>query len=145
MQTGTINPLLRRLETHGIRITPQRKTLLKLFAETSSFLLPKDVYRHMATVYPGVSFDTIYRNIRVLKELGIVEQFDFEDGVKYKLGCSAGHRHDHHHHLICLGCNEVFPLMHCPMSLIEIPQSFRVTQHRFEVYGYCSECEQHAK
>lgn len=129
---------LHRLEQEGMRVTSQRKLLLQVFAEAKGFLLPKDVYKRMTRVYPSVSYGTIYRNIRMLRDMGIVEQFDSEDGSKFKLCCRT---HHHHHHLICLECDKVVPLLFCPMSMVEVPHSFFVVRHKFEVYGYCGHCK----
>lgn len=140
MDVGRMNQLLGHLERNGLRITEQRRALLRIFADGERFLLPKDVYIRMAALFPGVSFDTIYRNIRLMRDLGVVEQFDFEEGSKFKLSCASIDHREHHHHIICLECEEVVPLPFCPMSVVEIPGSFKVVKHKFEVYGYCSNC-----
>ncbi|WP_372629744.1 hypothetical protein [Cohnella sp.] len=42
----------------------------------------------MQRVYPGLSFDTAYRNLRLLLlDMDVVEQIVFEDGVKFKRYC----------------------------------------------------------
>lgn len=134
-----MNSMLRQLEREGLRITSQRRMLIRILSEEQGFLQPRELYERMALVYPGVSYDTIYRNIRVMSDIGIVEPFDFEDGVKFKLCCRTQH---HHHHLVCLGCDEVTPLPFCPMSVFEVPSSFKVVRHKFEVYGYCERCSE---
>ncbi|MGF7032489.1 Fur family zinc uptake transcriptional regulator [Paenibacillus mucilaginosus] len=136
LEEHRLNRLLHRLELGGLRITAQRKQLIRLFAEAKGFLQPKDVYERMARIFPGVSFDTIYRNIRIMRDVGIVEQFDFDEGIKFRICCPV----HHHHHLICLGCNEVIPLDFCPMAMVSVPESFQVVKHKFEVYGYCGQC-----
>ncbi|PZD95043.1 transcriptional repressor [Paenibacillus sambharensis] len=128
--------IVRRLELAGLRVTSQRRTLLQIFSEADGFLQSRELYERMARVYPGVSYDTIYRNVRLMRDAGIVEQFDFDDGFKYKLSC-VDH---HHHHLICLGCDAILPLPFCPMTAFEAPSSFIIVRHKFEVYGYCQHC-----
>ncbi|KAF9113175.1 hypothetical protein BGX30_007024, partial [Mortierella sp. GBA39] len=91
------------MSEQGLRITDQRKTLAKLFGEHSGYLSAKDVYEFMGKKYSGLSFDTVYRNLRVMQELGVLEQIVFEDGVKFKASCSEDH---HHHHMICLQCEK---------------------------------------
>jgi Fur family zinc uptake transcriptional regulator len=135
-----INEIIEIMQKQGLRITDQRKTLAKLFSEAGGYLTPKDVYEYMGRKYTGLSFDTVYRNLRVLHELGVLEQFVFEDGVKFKVHCQEAH---HHHHLICLQCEKTYPLVLCPMeSIHDVPDDFQVVRHKFEVYGYCKDCKQ---
>lgn len=131
--------IVRQMSEKGLRITEQRKTLARLFADATGYLTPKDVYERMQRVYPGLSFDTVYRNLRIMQELGLIEQFMFEEGVKFKLSCEET---DHHHHMICLQCEKTLPIKSCPMPETRVPGGFQVVMHKFEVYGYCSECRQ---
>ena len=133
----TIEEITAILSSKGLRVTDQRKTLAKLFAEDQGYLSPKDVYEYMGKIYTGLSFDTVYRNLRVMEELGVLEQIMFEDGVKFKLHCREEH---HHHHLICLQCGKTYPITYCPMEQTAVPEEFKVVRHKFEVFGYCASC-----
>ncbi|TJY44479.1 transcriptional repressor [Cohnella pontilimi] len=139
---GDTERIVQQMSEKGLRITDQRRTLVKLFADASGYLLPKDVYDHMQRTYPGLSFDTVYRNLRVLLDLGIIEQIVFEEGVKFKLHCDESH---HHHHMICLHCEKTLPIRSCPMPEMDVPGGFQIVKHRFEVYGYCSDCRDAAE
>lgn len=134
--------IIEAMSGQGLRITDQRKTLARLFAESEGYLSPKDVYEYMGKSYSGLSFDTVYRNLRVMQELGVLEQVIFEDGVKFKASCSSG---DHHHHLICLNCQKTLPIEFCPMKLTDTPDQFQVVEHKFEVFGYCRDCQTEGK
>ena len=135
----TAEQMIRTMASRGLRITDQRKTMAKLFAEADGYLTPKEVYEYMGKRYSGLSFDTVYRNLRIMNEMGILEQFVFEDGVKFRVHCKE---QLHHHHLFCLGCEKTMPLAYCPMEKIEgVPAQFRVVRHKFEVYGYCPDCK----
>lgn len=135
----TIEEIVGRMSSQGLRVTDQRKTLAKLFSESPGYLSPKDVYEYMGKTYSGLSFDTVYRNLRVMEELGVLEQIVFEEGVKFKLHCREEH---HHHHMICLQCGHTYPITFCPMEQTSVPQDFRVVKHKFEVFGYCKDCAQ---
>ncbi len=136
----TTEEMLRKMSTGGLRVTEQRKSLAQLFAEAEGYLTPKDVYESMRQKYPGVSFDTVYRNLRILSEMGVLEQFYFlEGGLKFKANC----QHHHHHHLICTQCEKTFSMDFCPMGhLGEGPEGFQISGHRFEIYGTCKECRE---
>jgi Fur family zinc uptake transcriptional regulator len=137
---GETERIVRQMSEKGLRITEQRRTLVQLFADASGYLTPKDVYDYMQRSYPGLSFDTVYRNLRVMLDLGVVEQFMFEEGIKFKISCEE----PHHHHMICLQCEKTVPIRSCPMPSTDVPGGFRVVKHKFEVYGYCGECQESA-
>lgn len=133
----TIEEIVSLMSSQGLRVTDQRKTLAKLFFETKGYLSPKDVYEYMGKTYTGLSFDTVYRNLRVMEELGVLEQVMFEEGVKFKMHCRE---HDHHHHMICLDCGATYPIKFCPMEQTDVPADFKVLRHKFEVFGQCKAC-----
>lgn len=136
----TAEEIIQELAGQGLRITDQRRTLAKLFAETEGYLMAKDVYEVMGKQYSGLSFDTVYRNLRLMHDLGVLEQFVFEDGVKFRVHCAD---FMHHHHLICLHCDKTFPISYCPMiDAAELPTQFEVVKHKFEIYGYCKDCQE---
>jgi len=137
----TIQEMLRAMSNHGWRITDQRKSLATLFAEAEGYLSPKDVYEHMRQKYPGVSFDTVYRNLRLLSEMGVLEQFHLSDGLKFRARCLS----HHHHHMICIQCEKTVTFEFCPMKQVpNLPSDFQILNHRFEIFGYCSECASQA-
>ena len=72
--------MLATMTRNGWRITDQRRTLAQIFTQNEGYLSPKDVYDQMSVKYPSVSFDTVYRNLRILSEMGVLEQFYFMDG-----------------------------------------------------------------
>jgi Fur family zinc uptake transcriptional regulator len=138
MTEHKIKQIIQSMAGKGLRITEQRRSLAKLFAEAPGYLTPKEVYDNLEAKHGGLSFDTVYRNLRILDDIGVLEQFH-EDGVKFRMGCFS-HDH-HHHHLICLSCDQIYPLDFCPMSFIgDIPDQFKVVKHKFEIYGYCLSC-----
>jgi Fur family zinc uptake transcriptional regulator len=139
MMMTVAEDLLRTMSEQGMRITEQRKSLVALFIENKGYLSAKDVYNHLERQYPGVSFDTIYRNLRLMNEMELLEQFILEDGVKFKLHCSE---HSHHHHFICTSCESTYPYNFCPMGTEIIPPTgFKVIKHKFEIYGLCENCQ----
>lgn len=62
--------MLEKLTQNGLRVTEQRRTLVRIFSDYEGYLSPRDVYNKMAKHYPGVSFDTVYRNLRFLSDMG---------------------------------------------------------------------------
>jgi len=136
----TAEDILQAMSGQGMRITDQRRSLAALFAGAEGYLTAKDVYEFMEKKYPGLSFDTVYRNLRLMHEMNVLEQFVFEDGVKFRVHCQE---HDHHHHIICMQCMKTYPVVFCPMAELHgVPADFEVVKHKFEIYGYCGDCKE---
>lgn len=135
--------MLAAMARQGLRITEQRRTIAKIFTRHDGYLSPKEVYGQMKKEYPGVSFDTVYRNLRLLSDIGLLEQFYFMDGGhKFKV-CRMDH---HHHHLICIHCEKTVAFDFCPMDHMEdIPGHYKIINHRFEIYGLCETCQQQSQ
>jgi len=136
---NTVDQMIAIMSKYGWRITEQRRTIAEIFAGVDGYLSPKDVYDRMTVSYPGLSFDTVYRNLRLLTEMGALEQFYFLDGgLKFRALCEE----HHHHHLICTNCEKTIAFDYCPMERRpELPGSFRIAGHRFEIYGQCEDCQ----
>lgn len=138
-ERSTIQQMVDTMARNGWRITDQRRTLAEIFVTNDHHLSPKDVYEQMKLKYSGVSLDTVYRNLRMLSEMGVLEQFYLMDGgLKFKASCMT----HHHHHMICTNCEKTTTFDFCPMESINLPDNFKIGGHRFEVYGVCVDCQQ---
>lgn len=136
-----------KLYEHNYKMTPQRKEILQVFADNSEgkHLSAEEVY----IILQGKNFDfglaTVYRNVELLNELGILSKVDFGDGkVRYEL--SSGNPHVHaHHHLICLKCKKVIEfkedLLEDLENFISDTADFKIINHEVKFFGYCSECK----
>ncbi|MDF2721042.1 MAG: Fur family transcriptional regulator [Paenibacillus sp.] len=141
-EAGKVEQMIAIMARNGWRITEQRRMMAEIFAKNGGYLSPKDVYDQMTVVFPSASFDTVYRNLRLLSEMGALEQFYFMDGgLKFRTSCTS----HHHHHLICVNCEKTLTFDYCPMEQkLNLPGRFRIVNHRFEVYGICEQCQDEA-
>lgn len=136
-----LESLIQQLTKEGFKVTPQRKLLLEILHKKGGHLSAEDIFEEIRSSQPNVSFGTVYRNLGILCDLGVVTQLDFKDG-RSRFEISSGH----HHHLVCLDCGSAIDVPMCPFSKTisdtANANNFSIKHHNFEVYGYCEECRE---
>lgn len=122
----------------GYKLTKQRRAILEVLSHTGH-LTVEEIYNRVRIYCPEMNLVTVYRNLNLLAELKMISRIDFCDGrARFEAGS------EHHHHFFCLKCGRVVDILNCPVviedRLMDI-HKFRVTNHQFEIYGYCVGCE----
>ncbi len=137
-----LSEALNVLKNNGYKYTGKREELLRILDHEKRYLTAKEMLEMIQEDYPSISFDTIYRNLALFQELGILEATQLDGERMYRLSCPTN---DHHHHLICTECGKTKPIDMCPMQTdMQTPSDFTITGHKFEIYGYCAECADEA-
>ncbi|SHE89169.1 zinc uptake regulator, Fur family [Seinonella peptonophila] len=133
-----LNQALTILKENGYKYTGKRELLVNIFQEQGRYLTAKEVLDYMQSDFPGLSFDTVYRNLSLFEDLGIIEATEWNGERRYRFQCDG---ETHHHHLICTRCGRTQTLQVCPMqAILGQPDNFEITGHKFEIYGICSGC-----
>ncbi len=130
--------ILAELAANNCKLTVQRRDILKVLVRAKTHLSARQIFDRLRKTHPQISFDTVYRNLAVMKQLHLVNQLDFQDGRnRYELN----RRQDHHHHMICLKCGGAWNIPGCPLDHLDVHNNFKVINHRFEIFGYCQACQ----
>jgi Fur family transcriptional regulator, peroxide stress response regulator len=130
---------LETLKETGVRITPQRHAILEYLIDSMSHPTADEIYKALEGKFPNMSVATVYNNLRVFKEVGLVKELTYGD---------ASSRFDFvttdHYHVICEKCGTIVDFHYPGLNEVEQLAShvtgFKVNQHRMEVYGECPQC-----
>jgi Fur family transcriptional regulator, ferric uptake regulator len=125
------------------RLTPNREAIIEILAATSRPLTIPEVLEARA----GLAQSSVYRNLVVLVEAGIVHRIVTNDEfARFEL---AEDLLGHHHHLICSVCGtieDVPPNARLEQSLrhavdqIAVATGFHTHTHRIDLVGWCRRC-----
>jgi len=125
----------------GKRTTSQRRLLLDILKQADGHLDADELFRRAKLKEPHISLSTIYRNLRLFKDLGVITERHFvEEHHHYEVKPKADH-----HHLICLGCGQVTEFDSNQIAKIAkeigLKHDFNVTGSDLHIEGYCPRCK----
>ncbi|MBY6273566.1 MAG: transcriptional repressor [Caldibacillus debilis] len=139
MAGNQLKEALETLKESGIRITPQRHAILEYLINSMSHPTADEIYKALEGKFPNMSVATVYNNLRVFREAGLVKELTYGDSSsRFDFATSD------HYHAICEKCGKIVDF-HYP-SLNEVEQfaahvtNFKVSHHRLEIYGLCEDC-----
>ncbi|CAM3268987.1 Fur family transcriptional regulator [Vagococcus fessus] len=140
MRNPKIENALSIMKDKGFKYTKKREEILAFLLEADKYTSAREVYDFMNNKYNGISYDTIYRNLKDFCELELIEETDFNGERKFRFHCSHSEL-GHHHHFICTKCGSTREILMCPMTYFkEQLAGCEITSHRFEIFGTCEEC-----
>jgi Fur family ferric uptake transcriptional regulator len=129
----------------GRPVTTQRALLLDIIRKTDKHLDADELYRIAKEKEPRISLATIYRNLKLFKELGLIAESSLGDTHSHYESKSKAD----HHHLVCLGCGKIVefdsPLLAKAAAIIKKEKRFDITSIQLRMEGYCSDCKQKRK
>ncbi len=135
-----LEQLVGKLKEKGCRITPQRRTIIEAIIQSHGILSAYDVWALVKDKYEDIGLDTIYRNLKLLTDLGILLPVSGQgkESMRYELSGI------HHHHLVCLKCGQAVCLDICPVDVQFISalrkQGHELVRHNLEFFGICKQC-----
>lgn len=133
------------IEKHGYKLTQQREEILLEFIENSQkHLTAEDVYFRIKG--KGIGISTVYRNIKLFGDLGILKEIKIEDKSCYELKMYA--KKPLHIHLICEKCGRIrdvddkdIVLKYVKMNkLIEKTYEVEIFDTDIMFHGLCKDC-----
>jgi len=122
------------------RNTRQKEAILRVLHGTQIHPDAGWVYQQVKKEIPNISLGTVYRNLKMLKENGLVNELDFAGSQ----GRFDGDVSDHYH-FRCKKCGRIYdidePVDKSIEKIVAGKTGFQVTGHRLEIVGFCVECQ----
>lgn len=123
----------------GLAVTHQRQVLYEVMQQMPGHPSPDEVCLHLRKRIPSISLATVYKNIRLFLESGILQEVSPHHGsLRVEMN---GHPH---HHLVCTQCRNITDIDAASLGDLPrrktLPGGFLVQRYAIDVLGVCREC-----
>lgn len=123
------------------RETKQRETILRLLRNTRSHPTVDQIYDEVRKDIPNISKGTVYRNLKILREVGEISELNLNGTVSRYEG-----NQKNHYHFRCEKCGRVFDLdepVNRELNENVVKRTgFKVLYHQLEFRGLCRDCQE---
>ncbi|GAV23082.1 Fur family transcriptional regulator [Carboxydothermus pertinax] len=123
------------------RMTRQKKVIIDILKNTKSHPTADWIYEQARKIIPDISLGTVYRNLRLLTQMGEILELNYGSSYSRFDGNPLPH-----YHFVCEKCGRVFdvdlPIFSNLNQEVEAQTGFLVKNHRLEFYGTCLDCRQ---
>lgn len=131
--------LLQKCVGAGLKMTEQRKVILKVLEESGDHPSVETVCDRAKRTDSSISIATVYRTLGLLDELGLVLKHDFGD-THARFEVKPEQDHEHHHHLIDTETGQVVEFQSEEMEQlihkIAADLGYEIVDHTFEIFGH---------
>ena len=136
-----MNRLLEKCNELGLKMTDQRRVIVRVLSESKDHPDVELVYKRAAKVDKKISIATVYRTIRLFEENKIIEKHEFGDGrFRYEEV-----REEHHDHLIDIKTGRVIEFQNDEIEKLQKQVAeklgYKLIDHRLELYAISSKKE----
>ena len=122
-----------------LRYSHQREAIYQYLLSTKEHPTAEMIYNDLREEIPALSLGTVYRNLKLLEDLGKVRRVaSFQNMERYDAICSD------HVHFLCSGCGCVSDVMDVdPEALrnnIPLGDGYRIAKFDLTLTGMCPQC-----
>ncbi len=100
---------------------------------------PENIYADVRRKIPSISLGTVYKNLRLFVEHGLLREVSPHAPTLLVEG-----RSEPHHHLVCTRCKAVQDIegdfINYKKLSMQAPRGFDLSQPLVEVFGLCRRC-----
>jgi len=123
-----------------LKLTPQRLAVYNYLMNTNSHPSADTIYRDIHVQYPTMSLATVYKALKTLVDVGLIQEINVGEGNFRYDGTSSDHAH-----LQCLSCGKVDDFKDFSLenlnSLAQENTDYKICSNKIYFYGYCKDCQ----
>ncbi|MFN8614483.1 MAG: Fur family transcriptional regulator [Vampirovibrionales bacterium] len=134
--------LIGSLRERGLRLTPQRESILDLFLSVpeGEHLSVDEIHQLLQQADAGISLATTYRTLNTLVGMGVLRELDFsEDHKHYELIRDPD---SPHHHIICMDCGKTAefesPEVLALAQRIAVEKNLTLVDVQLKIFAHCN-------
>ncbi|MGB3224238.1 MAG: transcriptional repressor [Desulforhopalus sp.] len=125
-------------------MTNQREIILRELRKSKRHLSADELYDIVKKVMPRISLATVYRNLEILSEAGLIGKLEIS-GRQKRFDPDVSD----HDHIYCVVCHKVDNLdierKDVDSEQLGAAAGYRITGYRVEIIGICPECQKKEK
>lgn len=133
------------LEKNGYRFTIQKQLVLNAVIQSNTHLNVKEIFKAINDKRVGIA--TVYRNLKIFEELGIVKEINVDGTSYYELKKFSGN--PLHIHLKCIKCNKMIDMNDKNIAIDYLKLNWKIEENSdFEIHdtnimlmGLCKQCK----
>lgn len=123
-----------------LKLTPQRLAVYKYLMSTKEHPSAEIIYKALQPNYPTMSLATVYKAVKTLVEVELVQEINVGEGnFRYD-----GNPNEHAH-IQCLSCSKVDDLEDVSFTNLnqtaEDKSGYKILSNKVFFYGICKQCQ----
>ena len=124
----------------GIKVTSQRLAICKFILSRKDHPTAEQIYQELRNEYPTISLGTIYKNLNLLKDLGLIQELGFKKGsVRYDPDMEL------HINMVCSKCGKISDYkaenVEKLWNVLISDLSIKPIGQRIDIYYECDDCK----
>ena len=122
------------------RNTPQRTVVLEELKKVTCHPTAAELYEIARVRMPKISLGTVYRNLEVLAENGVIQELEIS-GAETRFDGNP----ERHYHVRCIHCERVDDVHDLPEDFVQEEvrslAGYEIVDFRLEFLGVCPDCQ----
>lgn len=123
-----------------LKLTPQRLAVYNYLINTTAHPSADTIYTDIHVQYPTMSLATVYKALKTLVDVGLIQEINVGEGNFRYDGNSVSHPH-----LQCLSCGKVDDFNNLSLdnlnTLAQENTDYKIISNKVYFYGYCKDCQ----
>jgi Fur family ferric uptake transcriptional regulator len=125
-------------------MTRQRRVILEELRKLESHPTADEVYELARRRLPRISLGTVYRNLEILSDCGMIQKLEL-GGTQKRFDGNVGN----HYHVRCIRCGCIEDISMEPITTVEdavrAVSDYEIIGNRLEFIGVCPQCKKAAQ